>query len=147
MKSRRGIGWILATALMLLFGAWWIGVKATREQRTLARLVDAKAVIETDQIKLLYSTGVLRENKYIFECPETCVLDEAHGGITFDDLNPADPTDQALVNQVRRLMDSCLDPDIDWRTANVKVGDGKGLLTEVFVVTTSTKSYLVLWVF
>lgn len=138
---------MLVVALLCLSGAWWVRVAATHEQRALARLVDAKAVSESSQIKLVYSTGVLRENKHVFECPETCILDEAHGGITFDDLNLSDPAAENLFEQVRPMMDANIHPPIEWSAAKVKVGDGKGLLSVVFLVTASTKTYLVLWVF
>ena len=114
---------ILVVALLSFGGAWWIRVTATHEQRTLARLLDAKAVKDTSHIKLVYSTGFLRENKHVFECPATCILDEACGGITYEDLKLSDPATQGLFEQVRQLMESNVHPDIDWITATVSSVD------------------------
>jgi hypothetical protein len=96
---------------------------------------------------LLHSTGYLRENTHVFECSAQAILDESRGGIAFHTLNAAEPTDSEWIEFLKRLVDPHVNPAIEWSTTQIKIGDGKGLLTLVFVITTPTRNFIVLKVF
>lgn len=137
----------LLVVVVLCVAAWVAWVIQGHEGRTLARLLDTRAVSDTSHVKLLRSSGYLRENSHIFECPEAALLDEPHGGIHFSKLERAEANEATWRAHVQDLVASHIEPAIDWSTAEVRMGEGRGLLTLVFVVRTSTKNYLVLQVF
>ncbi len=138
--------WLIVSTLTLVLG-WAVWVACNHEQRALARLLDAKAVASVDHIKLLHSTGYLRENTHVFECPALDLLDEPRGGIAFDILTATDPADSDWIEFAKRFVDPHAQPAIDWSSAQIRIGDGKGLLTQVFLVTTPTRNFIVLKVF
>jgi hypothetical protein len=138
--------WLAVGTLTLVLG-WAVWVAGRHEQRTLERLLNASAVASVDHIKLLHSTGYLRENTHVFECSAQAILDESRGGIAFDTLNASDPADSEWIEYLRKLIDPNVKPAIEWSTAKIKIGDGKGLLTLVFVVSTPTRTFIILQVF
>lgn len=138
--------WLLVGTLTLVL-VWVSWVTSSHEQRTLERLLNAKAVASLAGIKFIHSTGYLRENIHIFECPAQAILDESHEGIAFDTVTTTDPNDEEWIEFAKKHLDPHVNPAIEWSTAQIKIGDGKELMTLVFVVSTPNRTFIILKVF
>lgn len=122
---------------------WVIG---GHEYRTLKRLERSHAVLETRNCQLLYSTGYLKENTHIFECPPQDILSAEKGGLDYTQIIPGKDTEWDFA-RVKPLLDSHIKPEIDWKQATVRSADGKGILSSVYVVNCKNKCYITLETF
>jgi hypothetical protein len=97
-------------------------------------------VLKTHNCQLLYSTGYLKENTHIFECPPQDILSAEKGGLDYIQIIP-DQDKEWHFARIKALLDSRIKPEIDWKQATVRKADGKGILSIVYVVNCKNKCY------
>ena len=132
--KKRHVFWILI-AVSLLTATFMSWVVLGTPWRAVGRLVNEGVVTSRDSVELLYASGWLRENTYVYRCPKTRLSMPVITGPLFSRINLDDLANAGVrENDVQPLLTRYAANAIDWKTAKLYNGEGPVLLTLITVV-------------